>query len=295
MTAIATIDSVQTLGDMIRKHSAALLQGAAQGITLDHLWSAARVALMRDPKMRNATAASVLGALRKAARLGLDPSGDSGEAYLVAYKNHGLQECQLVLGYRGCITLARRGGNVGAIEAENVFEGERFSFSRTESGARLRHYPGEHRDDPAKITHSYAVAQIRGFPVGQVDVMTRAEIDKIRNASRASKPWSEHFSEMARKTPTRRLCKYLPITVEAQRAITDDDKIDSGLDPSKWIDGATGGSSNQADDERAVCSERIEMAETMGQLEQLAEQAQKLGCDDEWKEKAATLSGQGAA
>lgn len=64
----------------------------------------------------------------------------------------------------------------------------------------------------------------------QFEVMSRAEIEKVRKASKAgnSGPWSNHWEEMAKKTVIRRLFKYLPVSIEAVRAVEIDEKTDRG-------------------------------------------------------------------
>ena len=75
----------------------------------------------------------------------------------------------------------------------------------------------------------YAVAQLKGGGV-QFEVMSRAEIEEVRKTSKAgqSGPWSSHWEEMAKKTVIRRLFKYLPVSIEAVRAVEADEKADRG-------------------------------------------------------------------
>lgn len=83
--------------------------------------------------------------------------------------------------------------------------------------------------DRGKVTHVYAVAKLKGGGV-QFEVMSRAEIEKIRQASKAGNTgsWSTHWDEMAKKTVIRRLFKYLPLSIEAARAVEIDEKSDRG-------------------------------------------------------------------
>ena len=63
-----------------------------------------------------------------------------------------------------------------------------------------------------------------------LDVMSRAEIEKVRGRSRASAsgPWVTDFVEMAKKTVLRRLAKLAPMSVEDQRLVTADELADAG-------------------------------------------------------------------
>ena len=142
-------------------------------------------------------------------------------------------ECQLVVGYRGLIDLARRSGQIVSIEARIVYEGDTFDLDYSIEGAKLIHKPcldGE----PGKMRLVYGVATLKDGG-HQFELMTRAQIDKIKAISQSGKkgfgPWADHYDEMARKTVVKRLAKYLPISVELADAIENDNKAE-GIDPS---------------------------------------------------------------
>lgn len=44
-------------------------------------------------------------------------------------------------------------------------------------------------------------------------------------------PWVTHWEEMAKKTAIRRLFKYLPVSIEIQRAVSMDEKETLTIDP----------------------------------------------------------------
>lgn len=83
--------------------------------------------------------------------------------------------------------------------------------------------------DRGPLTYVYAVAVLKDGGI-QFEVMSRAEIEAVRNQSKAGKigPWITHFDEMARKTVIRRLFKYLPVSIEAMRAVEVDEQTDRG-------------------------------------------------------------------
>jgi len=120
-----------------------------------------------------------------------------------------------------------------SIEARIVYEGDTFDLDYSIEGAKLVHKPcldGE----PGKMRLVYGVATLKDGG-HQFELMTRAQIDKIKAISQSGKkgfgPWADHYDEMARKTVVKRLAKYLPISVELADAIDSDNKAE-GVDPS---------------------------------------------------------------
>lgn len=166
----------------------------------------------RDEKLLKCTPRSFCQAVLVAARLGLEPDGTLGSAYLIPYGN----TCTLVPGYRGLIDLARRSGSVLSIEAHLVHEEDDFILVYGTT-PKLRHVP--RTDGPrGEIQGAYALARLKG-DVAQYDYMDAGEVEAIR-AGKNSTPWRDHWGEMAKKTVIRRLCKSLPMSVELAAALT---------------------------------------------------------------------------
>lgn len=233
-----------------RNHLKALLEKAApqfqqalpKHVKLEHLMSVAITAFNRTPKLLQAETSSVLSCIMTCAQLGLLPDGMLGQAYLVPF-NQGFGEnrkvmCQLIVGYRGLLTLARNSGEIESISAHVVYDGDDFQY---EFGLQeqCKHVPSEEAVR-GEITHAYAVARFKDG--GHCfDVLTRSEIDKIMTASQGyqaaekewngkpakqDSPWHRHYAEMARKTAIRRIAKYLPLSV--QKAISLEDAYEQG-------------------------------------------------------------------
>jgi recombinational DNA repair protein RecT len=80
--------------------------------------------------------------------------------------------------------------------------------------------PQDKEADRGELRFVYAVAKLKDGGT-QFDVMSKVEIDKIRARSKAGNfgPWKTDYDEMAKKTVIRRLFKYLPVSVEMQRAV----------------------------------------------------------------------------
>jgi recombination protein RecT len=205
---------------------------AAIGLSLPRSMDADRfsrlllTAVNTNPDLLGCDPKSFLAAGVQAAQLGLEPNDARGLAYLIPFRDKGVSKVQLIIGYRGMIDLARRSGMVSSINAFAVYEGDHFRYELGLNPS-IEHVPSPDCDeDPAKLTHVYAVAKVQGEP--QFVVLTRKQVDKVRASSRGAQsqysPWHTHFAEMALKTAIRRLAKYLPQSVEVANAIESDER-----------------------------------------------------------------------
>jgi len=225
----AAIEKVSTLRELLQGQIVAFREVMPKHLTPERLIRVACAAASRAPLLLKCTPASILRAVMEAAQLGLDPSGSLGSAYLVPYQNkkNGTYEVQLIVGYRGLIDLARRSGEIASIEAHVVHAKERFKIAYGLNPV-LEHEPLL-EDDPGGMVAVYAVARLRDGTT-QSEVMTKHQIDGIRARSRAgqSGPWVTDYEEMARKTVVKRLCKYLPLSVELEQALEADNIGEAG-------------------------------------------------------------------
>jgi recombinational DNA repair protein RecT len=109
--------------------------------------------------------------------------------------------------------------------------------------ADLTHQPDWEAADRGPLKFVYSVAKLKDGGI-QFEVMSRAEIEKVRAQSKAgsSGPWVNHFEEMAKKTVIRRLFKYLPVSIEIAQAVGLDEQAEAGLiqDNPLIIDSETG-------------------------------------------------------
>lgn len=176
---------------------------------LSRLVTQAQLAVAANNMIGQCTQLSIVESLMAAAETGLSLSKQSGEGYLVPYKN----VCTFMPGYRGFIRLITQTGMVSSVQAECVYKGEVFVPTRG-TNPDIRHEINIDVDrSDENIEAVYAVAFVRGGPP-QFVVLNREEIARVRKASRAKKgPWDWWFAEMAKKTAVRRLAKMLPQTV----------------------------------------------------------------------------------
>lgn len=182
---------------------------------VERLMKQAEVCIFKNPDIGRCNPATLVLAVSQAAELGLDLTSGLGTCYLVPYNG----VCQLIIGYRGLIELARRSGNISTIEARVVRQGDEFDYQQgTEQF--IRHRPGENEN--AAITHVYAIAVLADGGK-QFEVMTKRQVDRI---AKNSPVWKQHYDEMARKTVVRRLCKYLPLSPDLMKAAEFEDEYE---------------------------------------------------------------------
>lgn len=196
---------------------------APKHLTPDRILRIAMTSVVRTPKLAECTPESLVGCVLTCTQMGLEPDGVSGRAYLIPFKD----KCTLIVGYKGLMDLARRSGEIAALEARVVRKGDKFSYQYG-TAPKIEHVPN--LDDEGDMIAVYAVAQFKhgGF---QFEVMSVGAVRKIKATSKARDdgPWITNFDEMARKTVMRKLCKYLPSSPELQAAVSLDEKADQGI------------------------------------------------------------------
>ena len=221
---VARKDKQQTVMDLLEKAKGSIAAVLPKHLTVERLTKVALSATARKPELLACTPMSLVKAVMQGAELGLEVGGLLGDAYLVPYGT----EATLIVGYRGLVKLARQSGALTSIEAYTVHEKDSFEL---EYGLepRLVHKPFM-VGPRGEVIAVYAIARFKDGG-HQVDVMTKAEVDAIRNRSQASKsgPWVTDYAEMAKKTVVRRMCKYLPLSAELAKALEHESAIDEGV------------------------------------------------------------------
>lgn len=210
----------RTLQDLMNDMKPAIQQAIPQHMTPERLLRIATTSIRTNPKLKVCTPESLLGAVMQCAQLGLEPSV-LGHAYLIPYKNKGVDEAQFQIGYKGLIELARRTGQISSIMAHAVHENDEFEY---EYGIdeKLRHVPAD--GDRGAVTRYYAYAKFKDGGYSFM-VMSKRDIEIHRDKFSKAKnfgPWVDHFDEMAKKTVLKALMKYMPISVEFQKAVDQD-------------------------------------------------------------------------
>lgn len=188
----------------------------------------AHMAMSKNPALLEATPSSLLMALLESASLGLMPNGVLGHAYIIPYRNKGVMEAQFQPGYRGLIDLARRSGQVKSIVPRSVNENDTF---QVEYGLEEKLYHVPNLDDPGKLRFVYAIAHLTDG-TSQFHIMPIKDVERIRAKSRAANngPWVTDYEAMAWKTVIKQLIKFLPLSLETDQAVQQDNAVEFGGD-----------------------------------------------------------------
>jgi recombination protein RecT len=207
--------SPHTAEAWIGKMLPALSRAVPKQLSADRLARIVLTEFRRNPKLLQCDERSLQGSILTAAQLGLEP-GLLGKSYLIPYKT----TCTFVPGWQGLVELAMRSGQIDSISTQAVFEGDDFRYSYGTAMSIEHTSNGE--DDPAKMTHAYACAYVRGARLPFMEVWPIAKI--WRHRDRYNKGGRDHYSfrhpEMyARKIPLLQVLKYLPKSTELSTAM----------------------------------------------------------------------------
>lgn len=212
-----------TLRALLETQKAAIAESLPKHLTGERMSQLMLTECRKNPALLDCTPQSVVSAVLQCAQVGLEP-GPQAHVYLVPYRNKGVPEVQLQIGYRGLLELIGRTGRYHAPDVRAVFDGDRFEY---EFGLheKLNHVPSAKSRAPEKLTHVYIVLRPKDGGPATFEVMTREEVDAIRRRSKSggSGPWVTDYIAMAMKTVVRKKAKYLPLSVELQQAVTLDE------------------------------------------------------------------------
>ncbi len=230
-------------------------------LTIDRLLRVAMTSIQRNPKLLECTQESLLACIMTCAQLGLEPDQFLGQAYLVPFKNNakgGITECQLIPGYRGYITLARRSGELaGAPMVQVVYENDEFAL---EFGLepKLFHKPLMH-GERGEAVGAYVVFPYKDgtksfdfMPAGDIMAIARRSKTYDKKNDSWSGPWDTDRDEMMKKTVIKRHAKLAPLSVEFQKAVALEDRAYLGESQMDLLN---------ADDDKVI-EGQIENAET---------------------------------
>lgn len=223
----ATNGKPKTIKQWITTMTPEIKKALPSVITPERFTRMALTAVSSNPKLAECTPESFMGSLMQAAQLGLEPNTPLGQAYLIPFKNKGINEAQFQIGYKGLIDLAHRSGEFKMIDAHEVYENDDFDYAYGLEPV-LKHVP--RLDGRGNVIAYYAVFTLKNGGHGFV-VMSKEDIQKHASTfSQAYKsgyasPWKSNFDEMAKKTVLKKVLKYAPIKTEFVRELAQDETI----------------------------------------------------------------------
>jgi recombination protein RecT len=229
--------------DTLMKLRPQIMAALPQHIKPDHMLRLVLTAVRRTPALLTCSRESVLAAIMQAAQLGLEPDSSLGHVYLLPFGN----QCQLIIGWKGLIELARRSGLVSNITAHCVHYGDFFEY---ELGldTKLRHIPADVLDMPqyareraiaddmrreqvvgalagnskSDLVAAYAVVTMKDG-TRQFRVVTRKLVERIRSMSQSrnssSSPWTQWEEQMWEKTAVKQALRFVPLSPEDKTII----------------------------------------------------------------------------
>lgn len=202
-----------------------------QGIDHNLFMATLYQAVEKNPKLRECTKSSFVGAYVSAAQLRLLPDGQ--DASIVPYG----KKATFILGYFGALKLAYRNDRISHITAGVVYEEDaEFSFiDGTEPNIKHVKGPQQWCEDESNkekynpIIAAYAIIHLKDAKYPIIKVIQRWEIDRIRDVSpaKSAAPWVKWFPEMAMKTAIKQGLKTAPKSDDLMRAYQIDEVPDA--------------------------------------------------------------------
>lgn len=242
MSQIATrpASALETFRSKVHGQTGEITKALAGRISPDLFLRVLMTTVRNSPKLLECEPISLMTSVMEAAQVGLQIDGLLGHGYLVPYYDSKFRgyKAQFIPGYRGLISLMRRGGGVRSIRAACIHEHDEYEV-RLGTDGYIRHVPNLFQER-GEILAAYAVAE---FSDGGRDfrIVTRDRLLEHQKAARDKQkgkeygPWFEHFEAMAEKTAVRALAKWVPIndegTTAASRYASMDERVDAGLEP----------------------------------------------------------------
>lgn len=165
----------------------------------------------QNPKLQTCCPQTVARSVARACELGLS-LGVGGQSFLVPFGN----ECTLIIGYRGLMTLMFRTGLLKVIDPGVVRSSDEFEFWKDDK-IHFFHKPN-FKEKTAPIERFYARAELSngGFTVALLEIedalLLKDKADKkaLRSKEGCNTFWRDHFEEMGKKSAIIRLAKVIP-------------------------------------------------------------------------------------
>jgi recombination protein RecT len=223
---VTTQKKAENLRQLIGSQYKAMAAALPKHITAERMARVALSAATKRPALLDCDPNTFVQAMLEAATLGLEPEV-AGQCWILPYG----KTATFIAGYRGLLQLVWRSGELATMGAEVVYEKDVFKYAKYPP--KLEHVPYR-GEDHGNMVAAYAFATLKNG--GEMWVVMEAfEIEAIKKRSPAAKsassPWThaDDVKWMWKKTVLRQLLKFLPMSVEIQRVVDNDERADSGL------------------------------------------------------------------
>ena len=239
---------VQPLQELIQQSVKELGRALPAHLSPDRLVRIALTNIRLNPALASCTPESFLGALFTLAQLGLEPI--AGRAYLLPFKNkrkignkwETLAEVQAIVGYKGLVDLFYRHEKAVMLTWGVVHENDEFDY-RKGTDQFLHHKPAQKKRGEVLGYWVAAKLQNGGEPfeyMNHADCLahgqkhsktwiTKEWSDTAKSYVECtphfapSSPWAKELDSMCLKTVLIQLAKLLPLSMELQQAIANDE------------------------------------------------------------------------
>jgi recombination protein RecT len=230
-TAVQKREAFLTLKDLLEKNKAGIEAALPKHMNADRMLRVALTATRTTPKLLQCDPKSVVEHILTVSQLGLEPNDVRGQAYLIPFNNRkkGTVDCQLIIGYKGFVELARRSGLVSTVNAFIVYDKEPFNY-KAGSFPSLEHQPLAPSARGDKKIGVYAVMVLKDG-TSQFAFLWADEVEGLRKRSKAADdgPWKTDEEEMWKKSAIRRLGKLMPLSPEWNQAVAIDEYQEAGV------------------------------------------------------------------
>jgi recombination protein RecT len=222
------VSPAKTLNDFMDKYKGQIALALPKHITADRMVRLAMTAFSQNKGLQDCDMHSIFASVVVAAQLGLE-IGVGGQGYLVPYKG----KATFVPGWQGLVDLVSRAGRA-TVWTGAVYQGDEFDWALGDKPF-VTHRPGGDGDSWKDITHVYAIGRVNGsdYPVIEVWTMDRIvrhlkKFNKVGGMHYALKDNGQNMEMYARKVALLQVLKYMPKSVEVQRAVDVANVADTG-------------------------------------------------------------------
>jgi recombination protein RecT len=224
---VDTIDRQPTLPEQLKQKESQFQAALPAHIPVERFMRVVMTAIQTNPELARVERQSLWNSAMKAASDGLLPDGREGA--FVVYKtkvgNDYVQKAQWLPMIAGIRKKVRNSGEIATWDAQVVHAKDQFEYELGDQPF-IKHKP-DMSPNPGPVVAAYSVATLKSGEKSR-EVMTRAELEKVREASKAKSgdsPWAQWFDEMCRKTVAKRHAKVLPMSTDLDDLLRRDDEL----------------------------------------------------------------------